>query len=83
MVLWCKLFSTAIHSLGYFCHFTRLYADEWKLTFLCPNRLGHYIIYFHSTLKSFVTSQLSYILCIAVLATYQSEKMHSVLVIGT
>ena len=44
MVLWCKLFSTAIHSMGYFCHVTRLYTDEWKLTFLCPNRLGHYVL---------------------------------------
>ena len=62
MVLWCELFSTAIHIMGYFHHVMRLYADEWKLMFLCPNQLGHYIIYFHSTLKSFVTSQLSYIL---------------------
>ena len=41
MVLWCKLFSMAIHSMNYFCHVTRLYTDEWKLTFLCPNQLGH------------------------------------------
>ena len=59
----CKLFSMAIHSMGYFCHVKRLYADEWKLMFLCPNQLGHYIIYFHSSLKNFETSQLSYILC--------------------
>ena len=62
MVLWCKLFSMVIHSMGYFRHVMRLYADELKLMFLCPNRLGHYIKYFCSTLKSFVTSQLSYIL---------------------
>ena len=62
MVLWCKLFSTAIHSMGYFRHVTRLYTDEWKLTFLCPNQLGHYIKYLHSTLKSFVTTQLLYML---------------------
>ena len=62
MFLLCKLFSTAIHSISYCHHVMRLYADEWKLTFLCPNRLGHYIICFHSTLKSFVTSQLLYIL---------------------
>ena len=34
---WCKLFNTAIHSMGYFRHVTRLYADKWKLMFLCPN----------------------------------------------
>ena len=37
MFLLCKLFSMAIHSMGYFHHVTRLYADEWKLMFLCPN----------------------------------------------
>ena len=78
MFLLCKLFSMAIHSMGYFCHVMRLHADEWKLTFLCPNRLGHYIMCFHSTLKSFVTSQLLYIFLLAILATYQSEKLHSV-----
>ena len=62
MFLLCKLFSMAIQSMGYFCHVMRLYADEWKLTFLCPNQLGHHIMYLHSTLRSFVTSQLSYIL---------------------
>ena len=39
MVLLCKLFSTAIHSVGYLHHVTRLFADEWKLTF---NQSGHY-----------------------------------------
>ena len=72
------MFSTAIHSMGCFHHATRLHADERKLTFLCPNQLGHYIMHLHSALKSFVTSQLSYILLIAVLATYQSEELHSV-----
>ena len=38
MFLLCKLFSAAIHSIGYFCHVTTLYVDEWKLKFLCPNR---------------------------------------------
>ena len=73
----------AIHGMGYFCDVMRLYADEWKLMFLCPNQLGHYIMYFHSTLKSFATSHLSYILWIAILATYQSEKLHSLQVIGS
>ena len=41
MFLLYKLFSIAIHSMGYFRHVTRLYADEWKLMFLCPNQLGH------------------------------------------
>ena len=59
MFLLCKLFSTAIHSMGYFCDVTRLYADEWKLMFLCPNQLGHCIIYFYLIFISFVTSQLS------------------------
>ena len=67
MFLLCKLFSMAIHSIGYFCDVTRLCVDEWKLMFFCPNRSGHYIIYFCSTLKSFVTLQLSYILRIAIL----------------
>ena len=62
MFLLCKLFSMAIHSMCYFCDVTRLYIDEWKLMFLCPNQLGHYIMYFPSSLKSFVTSQSSYIL---------------------
>ena len=56
MFLLSKLFSTANHNMGYFHHVTRLYADEWKLTLLCPSSLVHYTIYFHSTLKSFVTS---------------------------
>ena len=42
MFLLCKLFSMAIHSMCYFCGVTRLCADECKLTFLCPTRLGHY-----------------------------------------
>ena len=71
----------AIHGMGYFCGVTRLYAG--KLMFLCPNGLGHYIIYFGSTLKTFVTSQLSYTLWIAILATCQSEKLHSEKVIGS
>ena len=62
MSLLCKLFSTAIHSMDYFCDVMRLYVDECKLTFLCLNLLGHYIMYFCSTLRSFVTSQLLYIL---------------------
>ena len=68
MFLLCKLFSMAI--------------DEWKLMFLCPHWLGHYIMYFCSTLISFVTSQLSYILWIAVLATYQSYIVHTLLEIN-
>ena len=56
MLLLCELFSTAIHSMGYFHHVTKLYADEWKLMFLCPNQLGHYTMYLCSTLISFVTS---------------------------
>ena len=78
MVLWCKLLSTGIHGMGNSCNVMRLYADEWKITFLCPNQLGHHIICFCSTLDSFVTLQLLYMLLIAVLATYQSEKLHSV-----
>ena len=62
MFLLCKLSSMTIHSISYFCDVTKLYTDDWKLTFLCPNRLGHCIIYFRLTLKSFVTSQLSYVL---------------------
>ena len=31
MFLLCKLFSMAIHSMGYFCDVTILYTDEWKL----------------------------------------------------
>ena len=75
MFLLCKLFSVAIHSVDYFRYVMRLYPDEWKLTLLCPNRLGHYIIYFHSTSKSFVN--------FAILATYQSEKLHSVYVFAS
>ena len=59
MFLLCKLLSTAIHSMGHFCDVKRLYAEEWKLTFLCPNQLG---LYFCLTLKSFVTLQLANIL---------------------
>ena len=44
MVLWCKLFSKAIHSMGYFHDVTRLYTDEWKSTFLCPNRLYYLLL---------------------------------------
>ena len=56
----CKLFSRAIYSMGYFCNVTRLHTDQWKLMFLSPNQLGHYIIYFHSALKCFVTSTSTY-----------------------
>ena len=52
----------SIHSMGYFCEAMGLYADEWKLTFLCTNQLEHYIIYFYSTLRSFATSQLLHML---------------------
>ena len=62
MFLLCKLFSMTIHIMGYFCDIMTLHVDEWKLTCLCPSQLGHCIIYFCSTLKSFVTSQLSYML---------------------
>ena len=61
-VLLCKLFSMAIHSMGYFHHIMRLYAGEWKLMFLYLHQLGHYIIYFCSTLKSLVASHLLYLL---------------------
>ena len=62
MFLLCKLFSTAIHRIDYFFDVMRLYTDEWQLMFLYPNLLGHNIIYFCSTLKSFITSQLLYLL---------------------
>ena len=31
MFLLCKLFSTAVHSMHYFYHVMRLYADEWNI----------------------------------------------------